>query len=224
MIRVFDIFFSLFAIILLLPFFLIIALLLKFSGEGEILYLQDRVGLNKEEFKLYKFATMNKNSPLEGHGNITIKDDPRILPLGKFLRNTKINELPQLFNVLKGNMSLIGPRPLVREGYDSYPKELANEISKIKPGISGLASIILRKEEEILLKTLSPKEFHSEVLVPYKARLEIWYQHRKNVKNYFFLILSTIIVILFPRIKILNFFFNDIPMPEKKLKEILDNL
>ena len=192
MIRLLDIFFSFIAITFLFPFLLILMVVLKLTGEGEIFYLQKRVGIKNEEFKLLKFATMNKDSPNQGLGNLTTKNDPRILPLGKFLRDTKINELPQLLNILKGDMSVIGPRPLVREGYNSYPRDLIDKISKIKPGLSGVASIILRNEEEILSKARSPKEFHSEVLVPYKAKLEIWYDQKKNIKNYLLLILSTI--------------------------------
>lgn len=222
MIRLLDIFFSFIAIIFLSPFLLILMVVLKFTGEGEIFYLQKRVGLKNEEFKLFKFATMNKDSPNQGLGNLTTKNDPRILPVGKFLRDTKINELPQLLNILKGDMSVIGPRPLVREGYNSYPRDLIDKISKIKPGLSGVASIILRNEEEILSKAKSPKEFHSEVLVPYKAKLEIWYDQKKNIKNYLLLILSTIFVIFSPNIKVLNLFFKKIPNPPKELKEIFD--
>lgn len=222
MIRLLDIFFSFIAITFLFPFSLILMVVLKLTGEGEIFYLQKRVGIKNEEFKLLKFATMNKDSPNQGLGNLTTKNDPRILPLGKFLRDTKINELPQLLNILKGDMSVIGPRPLVREGYNSYPRDLIDKISKIKPGLSGVASIILRNEEEILSKARSPKEFHSEVLVPYKAKLEIWYDQKKNIKNYLLLILSTILVIFFPNIKVLNLFFKKIPNPPKELKEIFD--
>jgi len=224
MIRFLDIFFSLIALLCLTPIFFIIIIILRFTGEGEIFYLQKRVGLKNEEFKLFKFATMNKDSPNQGYGNITIKNDPRILPLGKFLRDTKINELPQLFNILIGDMSIIGPRPLVREGYNSYPNYLLGKISKIKPGVSGIASIILRNEEEILSKVRNPKEFHSEVLVPYKANLEIWYDQKKNIKNYFFLITSTIIVIIFPNSKVINLFFKEIPSPPQELKKVFDKL
>ena len=224
MIRLLDVIFSLLAMTFFSPFFLFLILVLRFSGEGEIFYSQERVGLNNKEFKLFKFATMNKNSPEYGHGNITIKNDPRILPIGRFLRDTKINELPQLLNILIGDMSVIGPRPLVREGFDSYPKDLIAKISNIKPGISGLASIILRNEEEILAKTSSPEEFHSKTLVPYKAKLEIWYEERSNVKNYFLLILSTIIIIFSPKSAVVDKFFNEIPAPPENLKKILNEL
>ena len=122
MIRFFDIFFSSLALLLLSPLFFVLIIILKFSGEGEIFYLQKRVGLHERKFSLCKFVTMTKNSPLSGSREITIKDDPRILPVGKMLRKTKINELPQLFNILIGDMSLVGPRPLALSGYKNYPE------------------------------------------------------------------------------------------------------
>ena len=221
MIRFFDIFFSLLALIFLLPFFLLLIITLRLTGEGEVFYFQTRIGLNENKFKLFKFATMNKNSSDQEMGNITIKNDPRILPIGKFLRNTKINELPQLFNILIGDMSIIGPRPLVEEGYYSYPEKYLDEMKKIKPGLSGLASIILRNEEEILYKSSNPQAFHSEILSPYKAELEIWFNKKKNLRNYFFLIFLTIIVVIFPKIKILNMYYKSLPAPPVELKELI---
>lgn len=221
MIRFFDIFFSLLALIFLIPFFLPLIGILRLTGEGEVFYFQTRIGLNENKFKLFKFATMNKNSSDQEMGNITIKNDPRILPIGKFLRNTKINELPQLFNILIGDMSIIGPRPLVEEGYYSYPEKYLDEMKKIKPGLSGLASIILRNEEEILYKSSNPQAFHSEILSPYKAELEIWFNKKKNLRNYFFLIFLTIIVVIFPKIKILNMYYKSLPAPPVELKELI---
>ena len=124
MIRILDILFSSIGIIVLSPLFLLLFFLLRFSGEGEILYLQERVGQNEKKFKLIKFATMMKNSSEIGTGDITVKNDPRILPLGKILRDTKINELPQLLNILAGDISLVGPRPLATSGYANYPENL----------------------------------------------------------------------------------------------------
>ena len=104
MLRLFDIIFSGFALIMLSPILLSIIILLKFTGEGEIFFFQDRIGKNGEYFKLFKFVTMLKNSENIGTGTVTLHNDPRILPLGRFLRNTKINELPQLINIFKGDM------------------------------------------------------------------------------------------------------------------------
>ena len=123
MIRFFDIIFSITALIFFAPIFLIIIIILKVTGEGEIFYFQKRVGLDAKEFRLFKFATMIKNSENIGSGTITIDNDFRVLPFGKILRKSKINEMPQIINVLIGDMSLIGPRPLVRSGFDSYPPD-----------------------------------------------------------------------------------------------------
>ncbi len=221
MIRLLDIFFSLSAIIVLSPIFIIISIFLKFTGEGEILYFQERIGINKKVFKLIKFATMLKNSPNIGTKSITIKGDPRILPMGHVLRKTKINELPQIFNVLFGDMSLIGPRPLVQEGFDDYPKELDMEISKIKPGLSGLASILLRNEEEILAAAEDPVDFHKKILTPFKAEIEVWMNKKNNLTNYFLLIFLTIWIVLFPSTKILNNFFKDRPKMPDELTKLL---
>ena len=118
--RIFDILFSSIAIILLLPLLIPVSIILKVTGEGEIFFLQERIGKNRSTFNLYKFATMIKDSPNIGTGTITIKNDPRVLPFGKFLRRSKINELPQLLNILLGDMSIIGPRPLTISNFEAY--------------------------------------------------------------------------------------------------------
>tara|TARA_B100000886_G_C20316704_1_gene446278 strand:- start:190 stop:864 length:675 start_codon:yes stop_codon:yes gene_type:complete len=221
MIRFFDIFFSLIALFILLPLFLVLILILRISGEGEIFYLQKRVGLHEKKFNLYKFVTMTKDSPLSGTGEITIKDDPRILPFGKVLRKTKINELPQLFNILVGDMSLVGPRPLALSGYENYSESQKKDLQKIKPGLSGLASLILRNEEEILSKSLSPLDFHSNILTPYKGEIEIWFNKRISLINYFKIIFLTIWIVLFFKSKILEQVFLERPEMPKELKEIM---
>tara|TARA_B100001093_G_scaffold400065_1_gene387572 strand:- start:1002 stop:1667 length:666 start_codon:yes stop_codon:yes gene_type:complete len=221
MIRILDIFLSLFAILILLPFFLILIFCLRFSGEGEIFYLQKRIGKHGKSFDLLKFATMLKDSPNKGTGDITVKNDPRILPLGKALRKTKINELPQLLNILFGNMSFVGPRPLALSGYKNYPEHLKSNLEEIKPGLSGLASLILRNEEEILSKSTDPIEFHSKVLTPFKAETEIWFFNKKSIFNYFIIIFLTIWVVLFSKSRALDFFFKKRPEMPKDLKDII---
>tara|TARA_Y200000002_G_scaffold157518_1_gene130288 strand:+ start:14709 stop:15374 length:666 start_codon:yes stop_codon:yes gene_type:complete len=221
MIRILDIFLSLFAILILLPFFLILIFCLKFSGEGEIFYLQKRIGKHGKSFDLLKFATMLKDSSNKGTGDITVKNDPRILPLGKVLRKTKINELPQLLNILFGNMSFVGPRPLALSGYKNYPEHLKSNLEEIKPGLSGLASLILRNEEEILSKSTDPIEFHSKVLTPFKAETEIWFFNKKSIFNYFIIIFLTIWVVLFSKSRALDFFFKKRPEMPKDLKDII---
>lgn len=224
MIRFFDILLSSIALVILFPFLLPIVVILRFTGEGEIFYKQKRVGRNNKDFDLYKFATMLKDSPELGSGYVTIKNDPRILPFGKFLRETKINELPQIINVLKGDMSLIGPRPLVRKAYENYPENLRPTMELIKPGLSGLASLILRNEEGILASTKDPTEFHSKILTPFKASLEIWFYNQKSFTNYFTLIILTLWLVFFKDSNILNHFFSSRPNNPESLDEILRDI
>ena len=146
--RVFDIIFSGLALIVLSPLMLPLIFLLKITGEGEIFFLQSRVGHGGKHFQLYKFATMLKNSPNMGTGTVTVHNDPRILPIGGFLRKTKINELPQLLNVLRGDMSLIGPRPQTLRCFNAFPEFLQSTIVSVKPGLSGIGSLYFRDEEK----------------------------------------------------------------------------
>lgn len=144
--RFFDIVFSFLAILAFSPILLIIVLALRISGEGEVFYKQKRIGRLGKDFYVYKFATMLKNSELLG-GTLTLKNDPRVLPMGGMLRKSKINELPQLINILKGDMSIIGPRPLVPEGELFYTPEASAVIRSIRPGLTGIGSLVLRDEE-----------------------------------------------------------------------------
>lgn len=222
MVRVFDILFSGLALILLFPFLLIISLVLKFTGEGEIFFLQDRVGKNREMFKLLKFVTMLKDSSSIGTGTVTMENDPRVLPLGKFLRKTKINELPQLFNVLIGHMSLIGPRPQALRCFDSFSIESQNIIVKVKPGLSGIGPIVFRGEESVLKGNNGTIEFYENIIGPYKGEVEAWYVGKQGLITYFSLIMLTIWVVLFPKSDLVWRFFKDLPSPPKILKKDLN--
>jgi|TARA_E500000178_G_C17021107_1_gene755635 lipopolysaccharide/colanic/teichoic acid biosynthesis glycosyltransferase len=222
MIRFFDILFSSLGLFFLFPLFVIIITLLKFSGEGEIFYFQKRVGVDRKIFGLFKFATMLKNSEKIGTKTLTIKNDPRILPMGSFLRKTKINELPQLINVLKGDMSLIGPRPLTPDTFEKYSCKVKNTISKHRPGLSGVGSIIFRNEEEIVTNTNDASSFYFDVIAPYKGELEIWYCKKINIFFYFHLILLTLLVVLLPNKNFHKIFLRDLPEPDESLKRILN--
>jgi lipopolysaccharide/colanic/teichoic acid biosynthesis glycosyltransferase len=221
-IRIFDIIFSLLALIFLLPIFIPVMLILKFSGENEIFFFQERTGKDKKLFKLYKFATMLKNSPNTGTGTVTMKNDPRVLPVGKFLRKTKINELPQLLNVLFGDMSLIGPRPQTPRCFEAFPESMQNSIIKINPGLSGIGPIIFRAEEDILEGQIGNLDFYDNVIAPYKGEVESWYVDRRSLRIYFVLILLTVFVVIFPRSKMIWSFFKDLPIPPKELKTHLN--
>jgi lipopolysaccharide/colanic/teichoic acid biosynthesis glycosyltransferase len=220
--RFFDIFFSSLALLLLSPLLFPIALILRFSGEGEIFFFQDRIGKDGEIFKLFKFATMLKNSPNIGTGTVTMKDDPRVLPAGKFLRKTKINELPQLLNILLGDMSIIGPRPLTPQTFGSYSTETQEIIKKVRPGLSGIGSIIFRGEEEIMHGASASVNFYNNTIAPYKGLLEEWFVLKKGIKIYFLAIFITVWVIVFPHTKIAWRIFRDLPEPPNELKKILN--
>ena len=154
---------------LLAPFLIPIVFILRFTGEREIFYIQTRVGRGGRHFGLYKFATMLKDSPNLGSGEITIKGDPRILPFGRFLRKTKLNELPQLWNIFIGDMSVVGPRPMVPNTYAFYSEEARKKLDTIRPGLTGIGSIVFRSEERYLIACEQPVEFYREHIIPHKA-------------------------------------------------------
>ena len=221
LIRVFDFIFAALGILLLSPLFLVLIIILRLTGEKEIFFFQKRLGQNRKEFMLCKFATMLKDSPNIMYGTITIHNDPRILPFGKFLRKTKINELPQLFNILKGEMSFIGPRPLEERSFLIYKKSSQIIISKLKPGLSGIGSIIFKNEEKIINDHNGSIKFYDEVIMPYKESLEVWFYNKKNIIIYFTLIFITIWTLLFPKSKIIWSIFRDLPKYPQALKEYI---
>ena len=142
----------------------------------------------------------------------TTRKDPRILPMGTFLRKTKINELPQLINILKGDMSIIGPRPLVDKTFDPYPEHVKKSIYNAKPGLSGIGSIIFRDEEKLLSETkMDPANFYKEFVSPYKGELEMWYQKNLSFKIDILLIFLTVWVIVFSKSELPYRLFKDLP-------------
>ena len=210
--RIIDIILSSIAIILLSPILILIIIILKLTGEGEIFYLQERVGYKTNSFMIYKFATMVKNSPNIGTGDVTLRNDPRVTNAGKFLRASKLNELPQLFNILMGDISVIGPRPLMRAGFNRYSLSFQNSVYNIKPGLTGIGSIIFRDEEKILTDSnLTPHECYKDIILPYKGELEIWYQTNCSLFLDLQLIFMTAWVIFFPNSKLYEKWFKDLP-------------
>jgi len=217
--RFFDILFSGLALIILAPLLIPIMIILRLTGEGEVFYIQQRVGKSGKMFGLLKFATMLKNSPDLGTGTITVKGDPRVLPFGKFLRKSKINELPQLINILKGDMSVIGPRPQDMRCFIVFDNIDQENIKKVRPGLSGIGSIIFRDEESLLdgQDELKDKEdFYDNVISPYKGKVETWYVDHQNIKLYFQLIWLTVIAVLSPdkQIEYHKLFDDFPPIPE----------
>jgi lipopolysaccharide/colanic/teichoic acid biosynthesis glycosyltransferase len=224
LIRFFDMFFSSLTIIILFPFVLPIMLILKLTGEHYIFYTQKRVGRYGKEFPLLKFATMLKDSPNLPGGLFTLENDPRILPIGKFLRKTKINELPQLINILKGDMSVVGYRPLVPQGYAMYSEETKRRLYKVKPGLSGIGSIVLRNEEAILHKIDNKGDFYRNIIIPYKGKLESWYVDNQNLFVYFKIIVATIFIVIKPSSCTWQKTFRNLPLIPKELENYMINV
>jgi lipopolysaccharide/colanic/teichoic acid biosynthesis glycosyltransferase len=220
--RFFDIIFSGIALALLSPFLVPITVILKCSGEGEVFFLQERIGKNGKLFKLFKFATMLKDSPNLGSGTITMKDDPRVLPVGMFLRKTKINELPQLLNIFFGDMSLIGPRPLTAQTFGSYSISTQNTVKKVRPGLSGIGSIIFRDEEQLMQGSSASLDYYIEVIAPYKGALEEWFVDHQSLYTYFIAIIITIWAVFFPTTSLVWRMFRGLPIPPDQLKDALN--
>lgn len=185
---------------------------LKLTGEGEIWYKQNRVGYKNQDFKIWKFATMMKNSPNMGTGSLTVRNDPRVTPVGKYLRKSKVNELPQIFNVIMGNMSIVGPRPQMKVDFDVYPRDVQAAIYNHKPGITSIGSIIFRDEERLMTESGRPiKEYYADTIAPYKGAVELWYQDKANLINDIKIIILTAWVIIFPESTLMYRWFKDIP-------------
>ena len=222
MIRFFDIIFSLLGIIILLPFMIPIIILLKLTGEHDIFYIQKRIGVGEKEFGLYKFATMLRNSSKMSGGLFTSENDSRILPLGKFLRKTKINEIPQILNIFLGQMSLVGSRPQVPSHFDYYSDEVKSKIKNLRPSLTGVGSIVFRNEEDVLSKLGEDKDnYYKSIIVPYKGELEVWYSNNKTILLYFKIIIATFLVVLFPKSTYFKKILANIPSPPPELKNIV---
>ena len=192
--RIFDIFVSLYGISVLIPIGIIIALSIKIGSKGPIFYFQKRVGLNGEDFSVFKFRTMYTGS--DKKGLLTVgNDDSRITDVGSFLRKTKLDELPQLFNVLIGDMSFVGPRPEVRKYVDLYtPEQL--KVLTIRPGITDYASLEYINENEILGKSKDPEKSYIEEIMPAKLKLNMKYLAEKSLQTDINIIWKTITKII----------------------------
>lgn len=198
--RLLDLAIALIALLILSPLLIPIVIGLLLTGEHYVFYKQNRIGNKNKSFKIWKFATMLKASPGLGTGSITVRNDPRMMPMGKFLRKTKINEIPQLINVLLGSMSLVGPRPLMEVDFRKFPADVQNKIYNARPGITGIGSIIFRDEEKWFSNAGNdPHKFDEEVIAPYKGALEIWYQENLTLITDLKLIFCTIWVIIFSK-------------------------
>jgi lipopolysaccharide/colanic/teichoic acid biosynthesis glycosyltransferase len=208
--RFFDILFALIAIIILSPLLIPIIIILKLTGEHEVFYFQERIGRNNRKFNIWKFATMLKNSPNIGTGEITLRNDPRVTSVGKFLRKTKINELPQVFNVLVGDMSFVGPRPLMSKSFDHYSPEVQSVIYNTRPGITGIGSVIFRDEEKIVSESSDIQATYRQIF-QYKGQVELWYQRHISFYTDFMIIFLTAWHILFSHSNLVYKMFPSLP-------------
>jgi lipopolysaccharide/colanic/teichoic acid biosynthesis glycosyltransferase len=215
--RILDFTLSLSAILLLLPLLLPVIIILRFTGEGEVFYTQQRVGMGGRNFGLLKFATMLKDSPNMGAGEITVSGDPRVLPFGKILRKSKLNELPQIWNILAGHMSIVGPRPMVPSIFALYSIEAKEELNKVRPGLTGIGSIFFRDEESFLSNKSEPMKFYNDYIIPYKNEIEIWFVKNQSIYLYFKIIFTTVWVVLFPNSKLFHRFFANLPSIPRQL-------
>jgi len=208
--RFFDIVFSLAGLVLLSPLLIPVIIILKLTGEHEVFYFQKRIGYKNREFAIWKFATMLKNSPSMGTGEITLRNDPRVTKVGKFLRITKINELPQLINVLKGDMSLVGARPLMKKSFDHYTDDVKQVVYNTPPGITGIGSVIFRDEEKMISDSKDIHIAYREIF-GYKGELEKWYQQHFSFYTDFMILFLTGWHIFFSKSELVYKIFPSLP-------------
>ncbi|MDD3743905.1 MAG: sugar transferase [Lentimicrobiaceae bacterium] len=217
--RVGDLLFSLVGMLVFLPFFIPLAIALRLTGEGYIFYLQERVGYKNQPFKIWKFATMLKASPSLGTGSITLKNDWRLTPMGKYLRGSKVNEIPQLINIFLGNMSVVGPRPLMKVDFLKMSPEVQERFYTCKPGLTGIASLIFRDEEKYYSNTqMEHHEFDRLYIIPFKGELEAWYAKHCSFTTDLLIILLTATSIFYPNPSIVYKAFPDLPQLPEHIK------
>lgn len=210
--RFFDFMVALIALLILSPILIVIMIALLLTGEHEVFYKQTRMGYRYAPFGIWKFATMLKDSPNIGTGSLTVRGDPRVTRVGRVLRATKINELPQLINVLTGEMSLVGPRPQMKVDFDIYPPHVRDTIHSVPPGVTGIGSIVFRDEELLLSRPdVEPRSFYEGKIAPYKGALELWYVAHRSLITDARLVLITAWVVLRPESTIVYRVFPDLP-------------
>lgn len=218
--RFIDLLIATAALILLSPIWIVVIVILMLTGEHEVFYLQKRIGYKNKSFRIWKFATMCKNSSSIGSKEITLRNDPRVTKFGRILRKTKINELPQIINVLKGEMSIVGPRPLMEVSFNLYSDEVKKLIYNSKPGITGIGSLIFRDEEKTVSEAADPKKMYAAIY-PYKGELELWYLQNASLSTDLKIISLTAWSIIFPNNDLCSKIFKT--LPSKKEIVLIDN-
>jgi lipopolysaccharide/colanic/teichoic acid biosynthesis glycosyltransferase len=213
--RVSDFLLAIISIIILTPILIPIIIGLLITGEGYVWYFQTRVGKKNKTFQIWKFATMLKDSVNMKGGLITTTNDPRITPMGGFLRKSKINELPQLINILKGDMSFVGPRPVMPKSFEVYPESIQKFIYDVTPGLTGMGSLIFRNEEELVTniknRGIDAWEYYKNEIYPFKGELEKYYQNNYGFTTDLKILIGTALMMLFSNEKILYLLFPDLP-------------
>lgn len=219
--RIFDVVVSGIVLLILSIPLSIVIVILKLTGEREAFYFQERVGYLGKIIFVTKFVTMVKDSPNIGTQDITLRNDPRVLPVGKFLRKTKINELPQFWDVFVGKLSLVGWRPLMPQGFADYPENVQQEIVKVKPGLTGIGSLVFRDEEAIITRAEEVgrdlRTCYREDIMPYKGALETWYVKNQGLGTDLKILAGTAIAVLSPGWTGYAKWFRDLPRPQSEL-------
>lgn len=212
--RIIDILLATLTLFILLPLFIPIIIVLLLTGEHKVFYLQNRVGYKNKNFRIIKFATMLANSPNMGSGSLTLKNDPRVLPFGSFLRKSKINELPQILNIIIGDLAIVGPRPQMQIDFEKYSEDVQHKIYNVRPGLTGIGSIVFRDEESLISEASereNPHDFYKRVIAPYKGELEMWYQLNRSLFLDCKLIFMTAWAIIKPETRLYEKWFSNLP-------------
>jgi len=212
--RIIDKLLAVLTLLVLLPLFIPIIIILLLTGEHKVFYLQNRVGYKNKNFRIIKFATMLANSPNMGSGSLTLKNDPRVLPFGSFLRKSKINELPQILNIIIGDLAIVGPRPQMQIDFEKYSEDVQQNIYNVRPGLTGIGSIVFRDEESLISEASereNPHDFYKRVIAPYKGELEMWYQLNRSVFLDCKLIFMTAWAIIKPETRLYEKWFSNLP-------------
>ena len=210
--RIFDVVLALTALLVLSPFLLVILVALLIVGKYPLFFIQERVGHKNKMFKIIKLNTMYRNSDGGGKDSLSTDDDARVIPFRRFLRKTKIDELPQLLNILQGSMSVVGARPQMPVDFQKYPPEVQKRIYNTLPGITGIGSIIFRNEEKWISKANGDKHaFYRDHISPYKGSVELWYQDNISFKNDVLIIFITACVLIYPKCDLVYKTFKDLP-------------
>ncbi|MDR1974382.1 MAG: sugar transferase [Bacteroidales bacterium] len=198
--RFFDIFFALIFLIVFSPFWIVVVLILALSDNHRVFYLQKRVGKDNKPFYLWKFATMLPHKETKGNGFLSVKHDDRVTPFGRYLRKTKLDEIPQLINILRGEMSFVGPRPLIYTWFKIYDPDVQKRIYISTPGLTGVGSLVFRNEETLLANCKGDThKFYEDTILPYKGICEMWYLEHRNIFVDTKLLFLTAVMPFFPK-------------------------